>query len=299
MSVAAVAFMERTMSRSDRRAFGPLVAVLVSMLAAPCALPSQVRAQTVGDASELEVEARARFQLGQLYYSQARFAEAAHEFEEAFATHPHPLLLHNIYLARRDLGDIAGAVDALTRYLAIATDLSASDRRLLEGRLATMQRQLPVVTPEPEEPTEPTEPEDGGGVHDEAISTPAEATPAPAPTASGGIGIAPGAVVLGIGGAALVGAAIAGGVAMSVQSDRDAQCTLPGGNCPSTLDQNDYASRFATARDAGWGLLIVGAATAVVGAILLGIGASEHTDTPTVTAACDTTGCIGLVSGAL
>ena len=99
-----------------------------------------------GGGSELETEARARFSLGQLYYSQARFAEAAAEFEAAYALHPHPLLLHNIYLARRDLGDVRAAVDALTRYLADATDLSAADRRLLEGRLAAMERQLPPVT---------------------------------------------------------------------------------------------------------------------------------------------------------
>lgn len=196
-------------------------------------------------------------------------------------------------------------MDALTRYLAAATDLSTSDRRLLEGRLATMQRQIaatatttttttttttdPVVSdPEPVDEgvsTETLPPDD----HDEVA-------PPPAPS-SGGIGIVPGAVVVGIGGAALVGAAIAGGVAMSVQADRDGACNLPGGACPGSLDQNDYASRFGAARDAAWGLFIVGAATAVVGAVLLGVGASDHADQPTITAACDATGCTGLVSG--
>ena len=100
-----------------------LLAVLLACV------PVSASAQSASpDATELETEARARFQLGQLYYTQARFAEAAAEFEAAYAIHPHPLLLHNIYLARRDLGDVAGATEALRRYLEVATDLSAADR---------------------------------------------------------------------------------------------------------------------------------------------------------------------------
>lgn len=283
---------------------------------APTLAHAQTAPSGTGDASELETEARARFQLGQLYYSQARFAEAAREFEAAYATHPHPLLLHNIYLARRDLGDIPGAVDALTRYLAVATDLSTGDRRLLEGRLATMQRQLPTAsettTTTTVTPTEPSDPVVGDApgdttselatpdpteLPDETDTPPPDPTPPPA--SSGGMGIVPGVAIVSVGGAALIGAAIAGGVALGVQSDRDGQCTLPGGACPASLDQSDYASRFAAARDAAWGLFIVGAATAAIGGVLLGVGASETSDarTPSVSAACDATGCVGTLSG--
>jgi hypothetical protein len=285
-----------------------LVLVLVVVFAANGVAPPTFAQPAAGaDAGELETEARARFQLGQLYYSQARFAEAAHEFEAAYATHPHPLLLHNLYLALRDEGDIPGAVAALHRYLASATDLSATDRRLLEGRLATMEHQLPethateptteLATEPATEPSPTTEPSEPATEIDDAIADPA---PAPSAPTESGIGIVPGAVVVGIGGAALIGAAIAGGVALGVQSDRDGMCNLPNGACPASLDQNDYANRFAAARDAAWGLLATGIVTAAVGAVLLGVGVNEHADTPPpITAACDGTGCFVSVQGVL
>jgi hypothetical protein len=300
-----MACMYPTTSRTERMKLLRLAASFAAVLSLAQLAPSTATAQTVGDASELEVEARARFQLGQLYYSQARFAQAAAEFEAAYATHPHPLLLHNIYLARRDLGDIPGAVDALRRYLASATDLSASDRRLLEGRLATMERQLPATTTTTTAPSDPVvtttsdeTSELSSPAPTELVDPPEEHAQEPVPAPSGGMGIVPGAVVVGLGGAGLIGAAIAGGVAMGVQSERDGMCTLPNGDCPASVNQADYASRFSGARDAAWGLFAVGAATAVVGAVLLGVGASEpSSDTPSVSAACDGSGCLATVSG--
>jgi len=276
--------------------------------------------------SEPEVEARARFQLGQLYYSQGRFAEAAREFEAAYTIHPHPELLHNLYLARRDTGDVAGATDALTRYLTTARDLSASDRRLLEGRLAGMQRQLTASTTATsaattaatstsssettaETTTEETSDaseiarggvEGGDGATSEAAPPSEEGSALTPPTApSGGIGIAPGAVVLGVGAGALIGAAIAGGVALGVAGERDAACTLGASmmDCAAGT-QASYVSRFTEARDAAWGLLVAGAATAAVGAALLAVGASEASgEAPPVTAACDPSGCRVAITG--
>ena len=46
-----------------------------------------------------------------------------------------------------------GAADALRRYLASATDLDAADRRLLEGRLAAMDRDLAGAAPVEATPT--------------------------------------------------------------------------------------------------------------------------------------------------
>lgn len=249
---------------------------------------------------ELEAEARARFSLGQLYYSQARFAEAAAEFEAAYASHPHPLLLHNLYLALRDLGDEAGAADALRRYLASATDLDAADRRLLEGRLAAMDRHLatetPVETPTPVDDVDGTPSEEVEGTPEDSAER--LATPAP----SGGMGVAPGAALLGIGAGVLVGAAIAGGIAEGVRGERDSMCTLAGGACPIAVDQTDYANRFSAARDAAWGLFAGGLGVAAVGATLLGIAVSETTpasdSTASVTAGCDGTGCMLSVAGA-
>ncbi len=292
-----------------------VVAIVLPSLVLPAVALAQQDAGGGAEAAELETEARARFQLGQLYYSQARFAEAASEFEAAYAIHPHPLLLHNVYLARRDLGDLPGAVDALTRYIAEATDLSASDRRLLEGRLATMRRQIAATRPsgdgeapeerdadaEPDRATEAPDAADPDATDPDATAGQARAGAAlgapDTPPPAGGLGVAPGAVVISIGAAALIAAAIAGGVALSVQSERDGMCTLPGGACPASLDQAAYASRFAEARDAGWGLLIAGGVTAAVGAVLIAAGVSAPSESVEVGAACDGAGCAAVVSG--
>src|SRR6185295_14451044 len=49
-------------------------------------------------------EARAHFQVGSDHYNHGRFSEAATEYEAAYSLSPRPALLHNIYLARRDMG---------------------------------------------------------------------------------------------------------------------------------------------------------------------------------------------------
>jgi hypothetical protein len=257
-------------------------------------------------AGDRENEARARFRLGQLYYSQARFADAAREFRAAYETLPHPALLHNIYLALRDQGDIPGAVDALTRYLADATDLNAAERRLLEARLATMRHQLPEQPqqrdPEPQQGD--PEPQQTDPEHVEEGQTPEHhevgvelSSPEAQPSGGGGIGIVPGIITTSVGGAALIGAIISGAIAESIRGERDSMCTLADGACPPTVDQAGYASRFSTARDTAWGLLIAGGVTAAVGGVLLGLGASEHTDTPVVAGACDGQGCYAVIGG--
>jgi hypothetical protein len=285
-----------------------LVFVVVAALAAAQDDPASGRA-------EREEEARQRFHLAELYYSQARFAEAAAEFEAAYAALPHPTLLHNIYLARRDMGDLAGATEALTRYLADATDLTANDRRLLEARLAAMRRQLAQMHPTDEPPAHDTEPATTEQGHPEENTseqdTPAgdldapEITAAPDPAPGddggthGGIGLVPGVIVLGVGVATIIAGAIAAGLAEGVRGERDSMCTLTrsGGTCPSSLDQLAYASRFATDRDAAWGLFIAGGAVAIAGAVLLAVGAGEPSGAPSVSAACDGTGCLGSVAG--
>jgi hypothetical protein len=83
-----------------------------------------------------------------------------------------------------------------------------------------------------------------------------------------------------------------------VRGERDGHCTLPGGACPAWVDQDGYVSQFNAARDAGWGLLIAGAAVAAGGAVLLGIGASEtSSESVAVGAGCDGSGCMAVVNG--
>src|SRR5262249_53576185 len=87
-------------------------------------------------------QAREHFRLGSDAYTDGRFTEAAQEYEAAYALAPRPALLHNVYLARRDMGDVRGAVDALRQYLLEANDLNEADRRMLRGRLRAMEDSL-------------------------------------------------------------------------------------------------------------------------------------------------------------
>jgi hypothetical protein len=256
-----------------------LVACLMWSLG-PSAVAAQERAPDV-DASELETEARARFSLGQLYYAQARFADAAREFEAAYASHPHPLLLHNIYLSRRDMGDVSGATDALTRYLATATDLSASDRRVLERRLVVMQHQLesaaplPPTEPEPEQPVD-TVVEAGptGDVHEpsapEADLAAEPRSTAPAQTGDDGLMI--GAITsFSLAGAAVITLSITGGLAMG-ERDRLASSCAPA--CSD--DEVSTARTLGAVTDVGIGVASVAAAAGILLAVLASV--STHAD---------------------
>src|SRR5688572_11227947 len=62
-------------------------------------------------------DARYHFRLGQVAYDTGRFAEASEQFDRAYALSQRPALLYNIFLARRENGDLELAVTALRRYL--------------------------------------------------------------------------------------------------------------------------------------------------------------------------------------
>ncbi|MFO0685773.1 MAG: tetratricopeptide repeat protein [Sandaracinus sp.] len=251
--------------------------VLALVLSCVGLAPRPAQAQSV-DAADLETEARARFQLGQLYYSQGRFEEAAREFEAAYASHPHPVLLHNLYLARRDAGDARGAIDALTQYLATATDLSASDRRVLERRVEVMREQIQRAAPTettttqttaPIEPTE-TSPEEATPEQTPAEETTTDAAstlppPEPAPPSSDADALVTGAIAsFGVAGAAALTMAITGGLALS-ERDRLASSCAPA----CTDDQISGARTLGIVADVSLG---IGAAAAVAGIVLVVLG---------------------------
>jgi hypothetical protein len=106
-----------------------------------------VRAQEAGPApatSPTDVqEAREAFQVAVSLYAAGRYAEAAREFERSYSLSHEGGLLRNLYLARRDAGDVPGAAEALRAYLAAgAPDTTEDDRRMLEHRLAALDRAI-------------------------------------------------------------------------------------------------------------------------------------------------------------
>lgn len=271
---------------NTRLARAALCVLGLALLAVPASSSAQTASATVGDGSELEAEARARFSLGQLYYSQARFGDAAREFEAAYALHPHPLLLHNLYLSRRDMGDFAGALDALTRYLDTATDLSAADRRVLEGRQAAMRRQLEAQPPPREPPQAAPDPVVGDAtapseVPSETLSSDPEPpsdsgsalpSPAPAPAPSGDGGLMTGAAVaFSVAGAAVLTMAITGPLALVERDHLAATCA------PACSDEQVGTARtLGTVTDAALSVGAIAAATGLVLAVLSVTGSSAH-----------------------
>jgi tetratricopeptide (TPR) repeat protein len=87
-----------------------------------------------------EDSARSHFRVGQLMYGEGRFDEAAAEFDRAYQLSGRSELLYNAFLAHRDAGHVAEAVDRLRQYLEQTPD--SPNRETLQLRLAAMEETL-------------------------------------------------------------------------------------------------------------------------------------------------------------
>ncbi len=104
------------------RAFAQLFALLCSLSSV-----SAAHAQAPAESASAESEARAHFKLGEAYYNTGKFADAAHEFDEAYRISRRPALLYNMYLADRDAGRVQAAAEALDAYLRAMPDDPRAD----------------------------------------------------------------------------------------------------------------------------------------------------------------------------
>lgn len=227
--------------------------------APPAAAPANddpARAQQEAEAartmSAIDAEAREHFQLGRTFYEQGRFQQAAEEFEIAFRMSARPQLLYNIYVARRDAGNQPMAIDALRGYLAQVAD--APDRVTLEARLSSLEAQ---VKRQQEQEAARTE--------SDRKAAEAEAKVAARPkTRTERVRATLPIVLMGTGGAILLGSAVTGGLALSKANKLDDKCD--GSACPQSEKSNvDATKTLAIATDVLWG---VGAAAAVTGLVL-------------------------------
>jgi tetratricopeptide (TPR) repeat protein len=233
-----------------------LLALGTLLFAAPAAAQSE----------EDEQRARVHFEAGRLHYEEGRFARAAEEFEQAHELSGKADLLYNVFIARRDAGQIEGAVEALETYLTEVPD--QPNRSKLEARLASMQAQLEQ--------------------HGRGDNTPAEAIPPPSAEGerdeASGVPVAP-IATMGAGGALLVTALITGIMAKGAESDLDEAC--PGRvNCdPADASIRDRMNRLGLATDILW---ITGAAAAAGGLVwwLLTRRKGEALEEPAVSVGC-------------
>lgn len=107
--------------------------------------------------------AREHMERGQALYLQARFEEAAAEFEAAYQAQAFSAFLYNAGVALERAGQTQRAIEFFEQYL--ARDPSATDARAVRERIATLRQgaqQQPQPQPgEPEQQEQPTElPED-------------------------------------------------------------------------------------------------------------------------------------------
>jgi tetratricopeptide (TPR) repeat protein len=281
------------------------------------AAPSAGAGAAVAISPDAEEKARAHFRLGRAHYDNGDFAQAAVEFESAYRISQRAALLYNIYLAYRDASDTRHAADALRKYLQL--EQKVENRGQLESRLAALDRSLadgtapaPTQTaaaplqPMAADPTQPPRPQPVA-----TVAAPATETSAPSrATAATELDPAPGRplpilpiVLMGTGGAMMVGSIITGVMTLGKKgdlSDAQAQCTKLG-NCQSLTPER--VAELKAAQSSGKTLALVtdillfsGLAVAGTGAVLFFLRPGSEERTPATTSAalaCAPGGCMG------
>src|SRR5262245_23855602 len=185
----------------------------------------EVRAEEGGTAAENEERARAHFRLGRAHYDNGDFAQAAVEFEEAYRISQRAALLYNIYLAYRDANDTRNAAEALRKYL--AREKNIENRGQLESRLAALDRSL-AENPQPSAAVAAAPNATPAAAAAAQPATPAEAAPLPAPEAAVAASEPAAAerpfpvvpvVLMGTGGAMILGSVVTGLMAVGKQGE--------------------------------------------------------------------------------
>jgi tetratricopeptide (TPR) repeat protein len=270
-----------------------LIAVVCAVLQSLAAAVPRAAAQTgVVDMSGMSDEqAKSHFKVGKTLYEAGRFAEAAVEFEKAYALSNKEPLLYNIYVAYRDASDLPHAIDALRRYLDSAK-LELDERVNLQARLRAMEdanartEAARAAAPEPAPAPEVAAP------------APAPVAPAPAPAPAPAAPAAPPArssspvpYVLAIGGGTLIlGGVVTGLVASSKINGIEDDCEDD--TCPKGYGLDDKRSDARTWRTLAFVLTGAGVVTAAIGAVLL-LAQGGDAESPPVAAAldCGPSGC--------
>jgi tetratricopeptide (TPR) repeat protein len=214
------------------------VAAIMVALAAQAIAASPARAEP----TPTQVLARKHYETGKSYYAIANYREARDEFEKAYRLEPLPALLYNIARCDESLGDLRQAIGSYRRYL--ASDKGASDRSLVEARIANLERRL-----ETEAAAARARPSDG---------EPPAGARWRRPTAWAAIGA---------GGAALVVGIVAGAMVRKKNDEYAAGAAPDGGKTYAELERiADAGRRWQSAELA---TLVAGGALAAVGGSLL------------------------------
>lgn len=250
-----------------------------------------MQAATTAEGDMDDERARGHFRLGRQLYEAGRFHDAGVEFERAFGLSGRAQLLFNAYLAYRDAQDDVNALRTLRGYLTGVSDVP--DREHLEARLAALDAR---VTQEQERQAQADSEADRARMEaEEAQRQLAVARAEPVRSRP----LWPWAIAA-TGGAALIGAAIVGGLTAADAGSLRADCT--NGECNREIDLEGRRSAIqsmAVATDVLW---IGGVALAAAGVILalalpddLSAPAEQVTLVPSVM--CGSDGCVAAIEG--
>lgn len=193
--------------------------------------------------------ARRHFESGVAYLQESDYDNALKAFQKAYDLSKRPEILLNIATVNERKGDLASAVVALETYLKVAPD--NGDRGTVEARLANLEKHIEDARSESQTPVSPSNGTSGPWAPPNAPGT--DRREPESHTTS--------YVLLGIGGAALLGAGITGIVAKSKYDDAESSCA------PSCSD--DQVSSGRTLAITSTVLTGVGVVSASIGAVLL------------------------------
>jgi tetratricopeptide (TPR) repeat protein len=223
---------------------------------APAPQPASAQAdEQSATMSALDTEARQHFEFGRTFYDSGRFQQAAEEFEAAYKLSNRPQLLYNVYVAKRDAGELPKAIEALRAYLDKVPD--APDRVNLKARLESLEAQQ--------------QRQDAQEARIAEAQAAQQKQPAPQRTRIERKRSVVPYVLLGTGGALLLGSVATGVIALKGAKDLDDRCG--GNNCPSTEeDKVNSTKTLAITTDVLWA---VGGAAAVTGMVLFLTGALD------------------------
>lgn len=220
-----------------------------------CLIGSVARAQDSGDSNRI-ADAQAAYAEGAEAFSAGRFGEALDRFTRAYELAPRAALLYNIGTAHDRLGHDAQALSAYRDYLEATPE--ARNREYTEARIRVLEDRVRAL-------------EEQMAAQNETAET--ETTQVQPTESSSGANV-PAIVLLALGGAAVIGAATSGGLALAQHGELDDAC--PMGACtPEHRDDLNRLDRLTRTTDV---LIGLAAAAAITGVILLIVGRDDDDD---------------------
>jgi tetratricopeptide (TPR) repeat protein len=284
-------------------------ALLISLL---LLLPASGLAQGVIDMGGMsDQDAKSHFKVGKSLYETGRFSEAAAEFEKAYRLSNRVELLYNVYVAHRDASDLPKAIDALRRYLQLAT-LDESTRVNLVARLRAMEEAegraaQPAATGATPPPSTQTQapPPDAAPPPPAGSAQPEPALPPPPPAGSAELEMDADSSALPYALIAVGGAAVAAGIVTAVLAAgkiSDIEDACPDDRCPPPSEFDLAAERddARTLRTVAFALLGGGVIVGGAGATLLLLDAGDAAPSEAGTQAalrCAASGCTAALHG--